>query len=780
MPSSEIQLLREERERLRQDHVAGASGLAIARALAEAVDRVTLAIWAGLDGADEAALVALGGYGRGELSPASDVDLIVLHHRRHDVTQPAKALSYRLWDAGLELGYAIFTPKEAIRLARQRIDSETSLLDARLLTGNAELFAQLEQGALDVSRRSIPGFLARLRQATLGRRTAAGDAGAELEPNLKEGRGGLRDLATIRWIEGVCGRQPLSVAEGELIEAADFLHRVRNQLHFMTGRRTDVLLMQHQPAVAGALTGGRGDVAGEDELMRAIYGHCRKIAFALDAVLFPDEGRRPTAAVLAPGLPVPWPAEARRAFVELLSSGAEGRSALHELDQRGVLSDILPEWEGIRLLPQRNVYHRYAVDVHSFEVTAAAAALAASTDALVRQVALDTGQDRETLLLAALLHDVGKGGGDDHAVRGEELARSAVGRIGLEAAQADDVAWLVRNHLLLAQTAARRDIGDERLVVELAETVGSERRLRLLFLLTVADGLATGPSAWGAWKATLVSRLFTRVNRVLEAGELVGGEASPAAHERMEELREALARHPAELVEAHLENMPRAWLLSQPLLALVHQSGMMIAPLADDEVRLDAALQDDAGIWEATIVARDCPGLFSKVSGCLALHGLNVAGAHVYTREDGVALEVFRLEALGDEDRRFERVKEDIRKALRGRLALDVRLAEKRRDYAGRPGKGKREPPQVVVDNRASDFNTVIEVHATDRVGLLHAITRALADMELDIHMAKVATYAEDVVDVFYIRDLEGQKVTDADHVREIERTILHRLGEGG
>lgn len=202
----------------------------------------------------------------------------------------------------------------------------------------------------------------------------------------------------------------------------------------------------------------------------------------------------------------------------------------------------------------------------------------------------------------------------------------------------------------------------------------------------------------------------------------------------------------------------------------------MLNPPEADAVVIDPVAADDAGIWEVTVLARDRPGLFSKVSGALALHGLNVLGAQIFTREDGVALEVFRVEALGDEKRRFERVAEDARKAIRGRLALDVRLAQKRRDYAHRIPKGKQEPPEVVVDNRASDFYTIIEVHATDRVGLLFTITRALSDMELDIHLAKVSTYGEDVVDVFYVRDLEGQKVEDPDHTEEIRKIILHRL----
>ncbi|MGH2706748.1 MAG: ACT domain-containing protein [Actinomycetota bacterium] len=773
----EIEFLRSERERLADRHAAGASGLFIVRALSDAMDEVIARIWARLHAGGGAAVVALGGYGRRELSPASDVDLVILHERAHDVSGAVKGLVYELWDAGVELGYAVLTPKEALRLRRERLDCETAALEARLVVGDADLFEEWLAGALRQTRRALPGFMASLTKETRARRARAGDAGSELEPNLKEGRGGLRDLVTIRWIERVCGPRGAGVTEEELTEAADFLYSVRNQLHFMTGRRSDVLSMQHQPAVAAALGFERGKAAGEDALMHSVYRHCRRVAFALDSILPGGiDSHAQATDIFRADLAEPWPPQVRRAFFELLASGEAARAAFAQLDQDGALVRALPEWEKVRFLPQRNIYHHYAVDVHCVEVVVAMADLPASPDDLVRRVAEEAASDWETLLWAGLLHDIGKGDVVDHSIRGEELARRALARTGLPATMAGDVAWLVRNHLLLAQTATRRDVRDERLIVELAERIESERRLRLLLLLTVADGLATGPSAWGPWKATLVSRLFASVSHVLERGELVGKDLNRRAHEAMEGIREALSAYPREQVEAHLANMAREWLLGQALPALIRQSVLMMDPPRPGDIVLEAHLDEEARIWEAIVVARDRPGLFSKVSGALALHGLSVVGAEVYTREDGVALEVFRLEALGDEERRFERVAEDARQALRGRLALEVRLVEKRRDYAGRFGKGKREPTRVTVDNRASDFYTIIEVHATNRVGLLYDVTTALVEMELDIHKAKVSTYAEDVVDAFYVRDLEGQKVTDPDYIGEIQRMILHRL----
>jgi [protein-PII] uridylyltransferase len=770
MPSEAVTRLKEERERLREEHLAGASGLSVVRALSDATDDAVRSIWEGLEETAGAALVAVGGYGRGELSPFSDIDLIVIHPKPPKVTAALKRLSYELWDSGLEFAQAIYSPKEAVKLANERFDVEASFLSARLVAGDSDTFENFMR-SLGNRKEALTGR--RIRSAVREWRRRGGDAGADLEPNVKEGRGGLRDLGFARTVAAESGI--------DLEPSVDFLHRVRNQLHFMTGRRTDTLAMQLQSEVARVLKPippewAPSELSAESELLRNLYFACREIGGLVDWSL----GESPESAnrfLAAAGLEraTPWSERMRAEFLALLSDERNLWEAFSRLGP--ALLSSFREWSYVFCLPQRNVYHRYAVDAHSIEAVATAARLQESSEEIVRKVAAETQDLKETLLLASLLHDIGKGaGGVDHAIEGERLAKDAVGTIGLEDPASSDIPWLVRHHLLLAEAATRRDIGDERLVVELAEKVENERRLRLLFLLTVADGLATGPAAWGPWKATLVSQLFTHVAHLLERGELVGKDTSHLAHEREDKLREVLSSFPTDAVDRHLSNMPRAWLLSADVAALAEQSRMMLDPPPKEDVILNAVPETPEGIWKVTVVAHDRPGLFSKISGSLSLHGINVVSAEIYTREDGVALEVFRVETVGDEERRFERVREDAAKALRGRLSLDVRLAEKRKDYAGRVPKGKQEPPAVVVDNSASDFYTVIEVHATDRIGLLYTITKTLADMELDIHIAKISTYAEDVVDVFYVRDLDGQKVADDEHLDEIKKTILHRL----
>lgn len=841
MPSSAdaIRSLSDERARLREAHLGGLSGFEVVQGLAAAMDRALLALWAEVSsGEPGVALVALGGYGRSELSPYSDVDLMVLHGGVRDVAAIAGRLFYVLWDAGFQVGHATRTPKDCLRLAAANLEAETSFLEARLVTGDGALFSEFAESSLRLTRKRGTRFLSAAREATRARHAANGHASWLLEPNIKDGAGGLRDLHTMGWMRRAFGTE--GALEGDELGAlelcAELLHRVRNHLHYTTGRRTDVLLLEHQDPTADFL--GYADERGlpVDPFMRDLYGAARTIEHSarttlaeLGAVSGPRSGRvvhdlgggvlrrgprieAASGAVLAerPELParlyaaaahsggwvaaaterrlrrelsaldgsLAWTDEARSAFFDLLRTGDAG--ALEAFDHVGALVRSLPEWEPVRCRAQHNVYHRYTVDVHAFGSVAALAAMAREDkDPLARDVWRDVG-DRDLVLLAGLLHDAGKGLPGDHSEAGERIARSVAQRMELDAGRGETLAWLVRHHLLLVETANRRDINDENLVVETAATIGDAERGRMLYVLSVADGRATGPQAWTPWKAALVAELFTKVLHILERGEVTSRDAMDVVRLRTAELRQALARHPAPAVSAHIAGMPRAYFLAFPTTELIRHFPLMAEHIQGGDVRTHVTKAGEPQVYELTFVAPDRPGLFSVASGALALSGISILSAQVFTRSDGAAIEVFRVTGALDPEiasDRWERVAADVRDALAGRLSLDERLAEKRRAYDTRPSRGKREPPRVVVDNRASDFYSVVDISATDRIGLLYAITSALSDLELDIHLAKVATYAEDVVDAFYVRDLEGQKVTDAGRIEEIERVILAAIG---
>jgi [protein-PII] uridylyltransferase len=342
-------------------------------------------------------------------------------------------------------------------------------------------------------------------------------------------------------------------------------------------------------------------------------------------------------------------------------------------------------------------------------------------------------------------------------------------------AEVEDLAWLVREHLLLVETATRRDLSDRSLIDDIAARIGTARRTRLLFLLTVADGVGTGPTAWTPWKAELVTELFTKVVHVLERGDLAHGDLEQVFRERTDAvIRFAIGS--AALSVAHLEAMGQAYLLRFEPEEIVRHATLAHGLEVGELRTVHHTLTDGSG--ELTVIAPDAPGLFRRVCGVLALHSLSIVAAELHTRDDGVAFEWIRCVGprnLPIEEERWSRIEPDLERTLRGKLSLEARLAEKRAS-GERPSKGKQAPPKVVTNNEASSAATIVEVHATDRLGLLYDITAALADCGLDVQRAKIATYGDDVVDVFYVRSLDGAKVADPAHLAEIERAILHRL----
>jgi [protein-PII] uridylyltransferase len=414
-------------------------------------------------------------------------------------------------------------------------------------------------------------------------------------------------------------------------------------------------------------------------------------------------------------LPVPWPEPVRAALVDLLLAGHRAVPVIEALDQMGLWEPVFPEWSALRCKPQRNAYHRFTVDRHLIEAAANAAALVARTDR------------PDLLVLGALLHDVGKGFPGDHTEVGIELLHTIGPRMGFPPADVAVLQAMVRHHLLLPDVATRRDLDDPETTRMVAEAVGDPLTLGLLAGLTEADSLATGPAAWGRWKAELVRDLVRRTAHVLGGG-------SP------EEVR---------------EDFPTA-----EHLQLVAAGEQVLRGVGD----------------KVTVVTRDRPGLFSRVTGVLALNGLGVLDAAVAS-VDGMALEVLRVESSFGPTITWEKVVADLEAAIEGRLALQARLAERARVYGGRRAAAPiQEPPRVLVDNAASRGATVVEVHAPDSMGVLYRITRALSELDLDIVSAKVQTLGDRVVDAFYVRGPSGAKVEDPAVLVEIERALLHEL----
>ncbi|HEX9890963.1 MAG TPA: HD domain-containing protein, partial [Actinomycetota bacterium] len=497
------------------------------------------------------ALVALGGYGRAALCPGSDLDLMVLHARRRGIKTSAEAVFYPFWDAGFTVGHAVRTVRESVFAAREHLEAATALLDARLVWGDEDLFARMDAEVRATLRADAAGFLDRLRADARARGEAHGSAAHLLEPHLKESRGALRDVHAVGWALAGAGLEPEPdlLRPGEaaaLADAEEFLVRLRSALHLESGRRRDRLVMEDQPGMARAF--GYEATAGldaPDALMRSLFEHARQVehisASVLDRVerrlggapdVPPSPGPRGIVEVLtaAAGLdpipawlldaaeaaapPDPWTPAVRDAFLGLLASRP---AALEALDRTGVLTALLPEWSAVRCRPQRDPYHRFTVDVHLLRtVEAAAAILDRGSEDPVLAAAAGAVHDRDAVLLGALLHDIGKRGQGDHVPVGVEVAGAVVERMGVGEPTAGHVRFLVGEHLLLADTATRRDLTDENPVVDVAARVETPERLAMLAVLTAADAASTGSHAWTPWRQALVRELVGKVQRVLD------------------------------------------------------------------------------------------------------------------------------------------------------------------------------------------------------------------------------------------------------------------------
>ncbi|MFF7753545.1 [protein-PII] uridylyltransferase [Streptomyces sp. NPDC007971] len=728
-------------------------------------------------------LVAVGGYGRGELSPRSDLDLLLLHDGGDPsaVAALADRLWYPVWDLGLALDHSVRTPAEARRTAGEDLKAHLGLLDARHLAGDLGLTATLRTTVLADWRNQAPGRLPELQELCADRARRQGELQYLLEPDLKEARGGLRDATALRavaasWLADA-PREGLADARRRLLD-------VRDALHLGTGRATDRLALQEQDQVAAEL-----GLLDADTLLRQVYEAARVISYASD-VTWREVGRvlrsravrprlrailgggkpvaersplaegvveqdgevvlaraarperdpvlplRAAAAAAQAGLPLslhavrrmaatvrplptPWPAEAREQLVTLLGSGRPTVDVWEALEAEGLVSSLLPDWERVRCRPQRNAVHIWTVDRHLIET-------AVRASELTRRVSRP-----DLLLVAALLHDIGKGWPGDHSVAGEIIARDVALRIGFERADVTVLATLVRHHLLLVETATRRDLEDPATVRSVAEAVGTQSTLELLHALTEADALATGPAAWSSWRGSLVADLVRRVAAVL-AGD-APDEPEPGAPTAEQE---RLA------IEAFRTGSPVLSLRAQP------------EPAPEGE---PAGGPEPLGV-ELLIAVPDQPAVLPAVAGVLAVHRLTVRTAElrILSLPDdvddagSVLLLNWRVAAEYGSLPQAARLRADLVRALDGSLDIAGRLAERDAAYPRRRG-WTAPPPRVTVAPAASRHATVIEVRTQDAPGLLHRIGTALEKAAVRVRSMHVSTLGSNAVDAFYV-----------------------------
>lgn len=763
-------------------------------ALAELTDEWLSGLFtAAAEGLRGVSLVAVGGYGRGELSPRSDLDLLLLHDGSDSagVAALADRLWYPVWDLGLALDHSVRTQSEARKVSGEDLKVQLGLLDARHLAGDLGLTAGLRTAVLADWRNQAPKRLPELQELCAERAERQGELQYLLEPDLKEARGGLRDATALRavaasWLADA-PREGLDDARRRLLD-------VRDALHLTTGRATDRLALQEQDQVAAEL-----GLLDADTLLRQVYEAARVVAYASD-VTWREVGRvlrsravrprlramlgggkpvaersplaegvveqegevvlaraarpdrdpvlplRAAAAAAQAGLPLslhavrrmaaaarplptPWPAEAREQLVTLLGSGRPTVDVWEALEAEGLITHLLPDWERVRCRPQRNAVHIWTVDRHLIET-------AVRASEFTRRVSRP-----DLLLVSALLHDIGKGWPGDHSVAGEIIAKDVAARIGFDRADVAVLATLVRHHLLLVDTATRRDLEDPATVRSVAEAVGTQSTLELLHALTESDALATGPAAWSTWRGSLVADLVKRVAAVLSGD---APEEPEAAAPTAEQERLAI----------------EAFRTGGPVLSLRAQTEAPAEASAEGSSTPASGEPEPLGV-ELLIAVPDQPGVLPAVAGVLAMHRLTVRTAELRALDlpDGVEGAVllldWRVAAEYGSLPQAARLRADLVRALDGSLDIAGRLAERDAAYPRRRGV-VAPPARVTVHPAASRQATVIEVRAQDAPGLLHRIGRALDDAGVRVRSMHVSTLGSNAVDAFYATTPEG------------------------
>ena len=853
--------LKIETERLRMKHRLGLGGIEIATGRSDQVDLVVTRICQlAAEGADrtarrelsQCAVVALGGYGRRELAPFSDVDLLFLHPGklsdglRHFVERALQLL----WDVGLNVGHALRTPKESVVLARTDLHARTTLTEARLVTGSAPLFAALvrevESGLHDP--RTTRDFFVLMRAELEERHARWGHAVGLQEPNVKEGVGGLRDLHAVAWLgHALYGSRGLSglVREGWLQEsdflvarrAYDFLFRVRNEAHFTTGRRADLLTLDLQPDLARSLGyGARGGLLASELFMRDYYRRAAQLhhlatRFLLHHVpaarpartrvrqgfelqggeLFargalrggPLRALEAVAVAQAEGVRLSESlrhavrerlhlvdAEARtsrgmsRGFLRLFEVPGSVGAALRELHETGFLGRLLPEFARVTFLVQHDHFHRYTVDEHTLKAVEALDEVARGEEGVPTafgQVFSEV-ENRTALFLGMFLHDIGKGRGGGHVPRGVKIAERILKRLGLDARTSEDVLFLVGAHLEMSQLSQQRDVTEPGLAEAFARRVGTLDRLNQLLLLTYADHRGVGPGIWNEWKASLLFGLYGRTRPHLPGGERRQRARNGSA--ARESARAALlADFAAADVDEHFAQMPARYL------------GTTDAGRMERDFRLLRSLGDrpavfewrdfEEGFTELTVAARDRPGLFASLAGTLTAQGLDILSVDVFTRRDGRAIDTFRVTEQQahrpvNEERR-ERIAKALGEAADGRLDVEAAV-ERWRAKARRPrrlwGRAVKEP-RVRFDLEASKTATVVEVRAADQPGLAFTLAHTLSGLGLDLTFARIATAKALALDVFYVTDRMGRKLSPEARAG-VEEALLGALGALG
>jgi len=857
---------------VRERFEKGLSGRATSRAIAWAVDQLIRSMFSfavrhvypksNPTAGERISVIAVGGYGRGEMAPYSDVDLLSLFPYRQTPwgEQVVEYLLYMLWDLGLKVGNATRSADECMRLAQSDITIRTGLLEARYLCGDAALYRDLRRRfRKEIMARTGPDFVEAKLAERDQRHKRFGDSRYVVEPNIKEGKGGLRDLHTLFWIGKYAFQVPkvadlvdrgvLTQAEfRHFAKAEEYLWAVRCHLHYLAGRAEERLTFDAQPEIGqrmrytdrpgsrgverfmkhyylvakevGDLTrifcaaleeqfkrkshfrlprmgqrlervggfvieGGRIDVVDDDLFQRDPVSLIRLFheSDKHGADIHPRVLRLVTRSLHLIDASLRENSDANQMFLEILTSRRDPETTLRRMNEAGVLGRFVPDFGRVVAQMQHDMYHVYTVDEHTIRAIGMLSKIehgSLEEDLPLSNEIIHKIQSRPVLFLAVLLHDIAKGRGGDHSEIGADIAHELGPRVGLSDAETETVAWLVRHHLAMSSTAFKRDIQDPKTVSDFAALVQSPERLKLLLVLTVADIRAVGPAVWNGWKGQLLRELYHRTEEALS-----GGASTERAVERVaaaqEALRPCLPDWPDEAFAAYLDRGQSSYWLSTDTETLARHAEL-VRRTDESGKRLAVDFRSDAfhAVTEVTIYTQDHHGLFALMAGAMAVSGVNIVEAKIFTTNDGMALDTFWVQDVAggplDDARVLAKLESTIESTLMGVVDPDRALARQ----VGIPSRTRvfEVTPRVIIDNTASHVFTVIEVNARDRRELLYDVTGEIAELGLSIATARVATYGESAVDVFYVKDVFGLKVTHDGKVDRIRTELMAAIAK--
>ena len=809
--------------------------------------------------AEKLSIISVGGYGRREMAPFSDVDLLFLTPYKMTPWSEnvIETVLYLLWDLKLKVGHSSRSIKDCLRLGSEDYTIRTAMLEHRFVCGDINLASQLND---KLWKNLFSGTAKDFISAKLKERENRHEKHGQrymVEPNVKEGKGGLRDLQSLYWIakyvyqtQNISDLVDLNVFRSDeylqFEQAEEFLWAVRCQMHHLADRAIEQLSFDLQVEVASAMGyHDSRDQRAVEIFMQDYFRHATRVGdltriflTSLEAVHAKDEPllerifkRKPKidndyivihnrlaiksekefltnpinllklfSEALRTGLLIHPNAmrlvsanlamvnnefrastEAQQIFLELLLKHGNPERALRRMNELGFLAKFIPEFEPIVAMMQFNMYHSYTVDEHTIQCLKTLAQI--EKGELVEELPiassiLKDGVNRKVIYIALLLHDIGKGRSDDHSILGAKIAKQVSPRLGLNKQETETVEWLVRYHLLMSDMAQKRDISDPRTVRDFAKAVQSVKRLNLLTVLTVCDVRSVGPDTWNNWKATLIRQLYAETKAILEQGaEALNRE------NRMTEAKKALREKLSEWDNKDIKietgrHYPPYWQGFQ--VDAQFAFAKLLRNLGADEIKIELTPDTDRDATRICFALSDHPGIFSRLAGALALVGANVVDARSYTSKDGFATAAFWIQD-GDgspyNQARFSRLRRMIEKTLSGEVI--TREAIKERDKFKKREKAFKVPTSITFDNEGSEIYTIIEVDTRDRPGLLFDLTRTLANMNVYIASAVIATYGEQVVDSFYVKDMFGLKFHSESKQKKLEQNLRQAITLG-